>query len=57
MLSFIELLSFVLKDFIYLFIFRERRREGEREGEKHQLDACCMCLTRDQNQLQPWHVP
>ena len=20
----------------YLFIFRERRREGEREGEKHQ---------------------
>ena len=26
--------SFLL--FIYLFIFRERGREGEREGEKHQ---------------------
>ena len=25
-----------LKDFIYLFIFRERGREGERGGEKHQ---------------------
>ena len=24
------------KDFIYVFIFRERGREGEREGEKHQ---------------------
>ena len=26
----------ILKDFIYLFIFRERRRKGEREGQKHQ---------------------
>ena len=25
----------ILKDFIYLFIFRERRRKGEREGQKH----------------------
>ena len=25
----------VYKDFIYLFIFRERGREGEREGEEH----------------------
>ena len=25
-----------LKDFIYLFIFRERGREGERGGVKHQ---------------------
>ena len=24
------------KNFIYLFIFREKGREGEREGEKHQ---------------------
>ena len=31
------LLFFLLKKyFIYLFIFRERGREGEREGEKHQ---------------------
>ena len=31
--------DFVKKDFFkrfYLFIFRERGREGEREGEKHQ---------------------
>ena len=28
--------SLFKKDFIYLFIFRERGREGEREGEKHQ---------------------
>ena len=27
---------FYLKNFIYLFIFRERGREGEIEGEKHQ---------------------
>ena len=26
--------SFLLKIF-YLFIFREKRREGEKEGEKH----------------------
>ena len=26
----------------YLFIFRERRKEGEREGEKHQ----CMVASR-----------
>ena len=29
--------------FIYLFIFRERGKEGEREGEKHH---CVVCLTR-----------
>ena len=28
--------SFFKKDFIYLFIFKERGREGEQEGEKHQ---------------------
>ena len=27
---------FFFTDFIYLFIFSERGREGEREGEKHQ---------------------
>ena len=31
-------LLFFSKDF-YVFIFRERRREGERGGEKHQLIA------------------
>ena len=25
------------KDFIYLFIFRQRGREGEREGKKHHV--------------------
>ena len=29
-------ISYFFKDFIYLFIFRQREREGEREGEKHQ---------------------
>ena len=29
------LLMHFWKDFIYLFIFRERGREGETEGEKH----------------------
>ena len=36
-----------LKDFIYVFIFRERGREGEREGKKHQLVASYMPLTED----------
>ena len=32
----------------YLFIFRERRREGEREGEKHQrVVASCTPPTGD----------
>ena len=31
-----ELTQVFKKDFVYLFIFRERVREGEREGEKHQ---------------------
>ena len=31
-----QILFYFLKDFIYLFIFRERGRRGEREGEKHQ---------------------
>ena len=34
------------KNFIYLFIFREKGREGEREGEKHRRErgtwiSCC----------------
>ena len=33
---------------IYLFIFRERGREGEREGEKHQrVVTSCVSPTRD----------
>ena len=43
----------------YLFIFRERGREGEREGEKHQ---CVVPLARPllgagRSGLQPGHVP
>ena len=30
-----------LRDFIYLFILRERGREGEGEGEKHQCVVAC----------------
>ena len=28
-------------NFVYVFIFREKGREGEREGEKHQLVVSC----------------
>ena len=32
----------------YLFVFRERGREGERKGEKHQcVVASCVTLTGD----------
>ena len=32
----------------YLFIFRERKREGGREGEKHQcVVASCLPQSRD----------
>ena len=31
------------KDFIYLFIFRQRGREGKREGEKHQCVVVLEC--------------
>ena len=34
--------QFFFKDFIYLFIFREKGREGEKEGEKHRLVASCV---------------
>ena len=33
---------------LYLFIFKEKGREGEREGEKHQCEvASCVSLTGD----------
>ena len=32
--------SFIFKIYLFIFIFRERGREGERGGEKHQ----CVCL-------------
>ena len=41
------LFFFIFKD-LYLFIFRERRREGEREGGKLQLVASCSPPNRDQ---------
>ena len=33
---------FSFKDFCYLFIFRERGKEGERKGQKHQ----CVVVSR-----------
>ena len=41
---------------IYLFIFRERGREGEREGEKHQSVASHTCPNQELNP-QSRHVP
>ena len=38
------LVNYFLKDFIYLFIFRERRREGEREGGKQQCVVASLTL-------------
>ena len=50
----------LFKIFIYLFIIRERGREGEREGEKHQ----CMVASQVPHHPahwrpgpQPRHVP
>ena len=40
--------SFLKKDFIYLFILRERERAGEKEGEEHQcVVASCVPPARD----------
>ena len=39
------------KKTFYLFIFRDRGREGDREGEKHLLAASQMCPSR---RLKPW---
>ena len=47
---------FFKKDFIYLFIFRDRGSEGEREGEKHRLVASSMHPYQGPNQ-QPRQVP
>ena len=51
-----------LKKIFYLFIFRERRREGKREGEKHwcmrETSIGCPLLTPNWGSgLQPRHVP
>ena len=43
----------VVKDFIYLFIFRE----GEREGEKHQCVIASHMSPHQGPSLQPRHVP
>ena len=46
--AFIVNFSFLFFLRLYLFIFRERVREGEREGEKHQcVVASCMPSTGD----------
>ena len=43
--------SFLIKDFIYLFTFKDRRTEGEREGEKHQ---CARDLARNPGMWSDW---
>ena len=39
------IIYFYLKNIFYVFIFRERGREGEREGEKHQCVVACHAPT------------
>ena len=46
-----------LLDFIYLFIFRERGREGEREGEKHLCVVASYTPHTWGPGPQPRHVP
>ena len=41
----------------YLFIFRERGREGEREGEKHQCVVASHVAPTEGPGPQPRHVP
>ena len=48
--------SFFFKRF-YLFIFREKGREGEREGEKHQCVVASQVPPTGEPGLQPRHVP
>ena len=51
------IIYFYLKNIFYVFIFRERGREGEREGEKHQ---CVFASPTAPNQgpgPQPRQVP
>ena len=58
----IQVLCLFFKKRFYLFVFRERRREGEREGEKHQCareTSMCGCLAHTPHwgpDLQPRHV-
>ena len=52
----IHFLQLFFKDFIYLFVFRQRGREGESEGEKHQC-ACLSCNPYWGPGPQPRHVP
>ena len=48
MVAIIQETGFFLKKIFYLFIFRERGRDGEREGEKHRyVVASCMSPTGD----------
>ena len=54
------IVSYFLKDFIYLLL--ERGREGEQEGEKHQFmkETSIICFSHAPNQgpgPQPSHVP
>ena len=51
-----ELTQVFKKDFIYLFIFRERGREGEREGETS-MCGCLSCAPHWGPGPQPGHVP
>ena len=41
----------------YLFIFREKAKEGEREGEKHQCAVASHVPCTREPGLQPRHVP
>ena len=47
----------LLKNIYYLFIFRERGREGEREGEKYQCVVASPVSPYWEPGLQPRHVP
>ena len=53
-------LSFFFNKFFkkrYLFIFREREREGEREGGKHQCVVASLMRPTGDLAPQPRHVP
>ena len=50
-------IHFLFKKIFYLFIFRERGREGEREGEKHQCVVASRTTPTGGHGLQPRPVP
>ena len=50
------LISSIFKRF-YLFIFRQRGKEGEREGEKHQCVVASHVPLTGEPGPQPRHVP